>query len=768
VIFDDLVEAVGHTPVVRLRAAPADVTVVAKLELQNLFAMKDRVARQVIREARENGLLAPGAPIIESSSGTMALGLALAGHAYGHPVHIVTDPRIDAITLAKLTALGCSVHVVEAMTGGGWQSARLERLASLRSEYPGSFWPRQYSNPQNPLAYAALADELVQDLSTIDVLVGAVGSGGSLCGTARALRRALRTAGKPELKRVIGVDAVGSVLFGQPDQPGRKQGGLGNSLIPDNLDRAQIDEVHWLNDREAFVATRDLARDEGIFAGNSSGSVYRVLKYVASTVAPGASVVGIFPDRGDRYVDSIYDDEYWRRNSLTDLPVRIEPRTVPYGTEVSSWARAEVPSVPRRRLVFVESNTTGTGTLAIARARDLGLAPVLLTNRPNRYLGIGEADCHIIHCNTNDDAALAAALDSELGRDEVVGITTTSEFYVEAVASLARSRGLPGNPPAAVRACRRKSVTRQLLRDAGLPQPVSVLVTRAADVVEAVAATGLPCVVKPAADTGSTGVLLCTAIEQAETHAAELLALTHNVRGQVAPAEVLVEEHVQGAELSVETMSVHGMLYIMGITRKSLSPPPHFVEVRHAFPAPLDEVTRHEVERVTRIALEAVGLRHGPCHTELRLAAAGPTIIEINARLAGGMIPELIRLAGGPDLLTQQLRAATGMPLELPQGPLTPTGIAFITSPEQGPLSALSGVEAVRHLTGVREVTISRLPGDLLQPPTSATDRVGHVIAAADSIPELDRLLDSALDHINVQLDGRRLSREIQHDRDEK
>ncbi len=452
-IFNDLVDAIGHTPVLRLRAAPKDVTVVAKLELQNLFAMKDRVARQVIREARDNGVLAPGAPIIESSSGTMALGLALAGHALGHPVHIVTDPRIDAITLAKLTALGCSVHVVDGMTSNGWQSARLERLASLREEYPGAFWPRQYSNPQNPLAYAALAEELVADLGGIDVLVGAVGSGGSLCGTARALRRALKAAGRSRPLRVIGVDAVGSVLFGQPDQPGRKQSGIGNSLIPGNLDYAHIDEIHWLNDREAFVATRDLARDEGIFAGNSSGSVYQVLKHLAATVAPGTRVVGIFPDRGDRYVDSIYDDTYWQQAGLAELPLRTEPLHVRYGTEVSSWARAEVPSTPRRRLVFVESNTTGTGMLALARARDLGLAPVLLTNRPSRYPGIGEADCEIIRCDTNSADAPAAALHAHFAPDEVAGITTTSEFYLEAAASLAESLGLPGNPPAAVGRC---------------------------------------------------------------------------------------------------------------------------------------------------------------------------------------------------------------------------------------------------------------------------------------------------------------------------
>src|SRR5262249_25828408 len=147
-----------------------------------------------------------------------------------HPVHIVTDPRIDPITMTKLESLGCVVHVVEAMTGAGWQSARLERLARLQSELPGAFWPRQYTNPQNPAAYEALAAELADELDRIDVLVGAVGSGGSLCGTTRALLRWW-----PDVY-VVGVDAVGSMLFGQPDRPQRRQSGLGNSLQPDNVD----------------------------------------------------------------------------------------------------------------------------------------------------------------------------------------------------------------------------------------------------------------------------------------------------------------------------------------------------------------------------------------------------------------------------------------------------------------------------------------------------------------------------------------------------
>jgi cysteine synthase A len=279
-----------------------------------------------------------------------------------------------------------------------------------------------------------------------------------------------------------------------------------------------------------------------------------------------------------------------------------------------------------------------------------------------------------------------------------------------------------------------------------------VTVTRLADLPAAVAMTGLPCVVKPVADSASTGVLLCASVEQAQEHAAKLLAITHNVRGQAVGRQVLIEEFVDGPEFSVETIFVDGGLHVVGITRKSLSPPPSFVELRHAFPAPLDESTSGEMERVVRTAIEVVGLRHGACHTELRLTVAGPTIIEINARLAGGMIPELIRLAGGPDLLTQQLRTAAGQTVELPRGPLRPTGIAFVTSAEDGQLVSVDGVEDARRLAEIAEVHVSHRPGDPVRPATDAYARIGYAIGSADSVARLDQSLDSALECITVRL----------------
>ncbi len=333
-----LVDAIGQTPLVKLQLQnQVRAQVYAKLELQNIFGMKDRVAKRCILEAKRTGQLEDGAPIVESSSGTMALGVALVGTSLGHEVHIVTDPRIDPITLAKLTAMECQVHIVDKMSNTGWQGSRLEKLNELLAQYPNAFWPMQYENPNNPLAYKDLANELIEELGSVDVIVGAVGSGGSLCGTAHALKQY-----NPTLK-VVAVDCVGSVIFGQPDYPKRLQGGLGNSLIAKNVDHSIIDEVHWLNDGEAFAATLSLARREKIFAGNSSGSVYAVLNWVAHQVSLTTKVVGIMPDRGDRYFNTIYDSNYRTEKGIFNTQIPREPKQVVYGTVVASWSFATLP-----------------------------------------------------------------------------------------------------------------------------------------------------------------------------------------------------------------------------------------------------------------------------------------------------------------------------------------------------------------------------------------------------------------------------------------
>ncbi|MEV1107505.1 pyridoxal-phosphate dependent enzyme [Micromonospora sp. NPDC049751] len=741
-LFDSVTAAIGHTPLVRLRipAAPG-VRAYAKLEMQNLMAMKDRVAKEVVLRAREAGTLVDGAPIVESSSGTMALGLALVGNHLGHPVHIVTDPRIDPITLTKLEALGCAVHVVEAMTGAGWQSARLERLAHLMDDLPGAFWPQQYHNPHNPLAYRALADELLKDIDGLDVLVGAVGSGGSLCGTTAALR-----ADRPELTSV-GVDAVGSMLFAQPDRPERLQSGLGNSLQPDNIDYAVLDEVHWLSDDEAFAATRALAREQQIFAGNTSGSVYRVLTHLARQAAEGTTLVGIFPDRGDRYVESVY------RHRPETQP-RSHPVQVPYGTVVTAWSFAELGRNHRRQLGFIEANTTGTGMTAIRTAARLDVEPVLFTSSPQRYRGLPDVRVRTVVCDTDDTAELARTIKANLSSP--AGIATTSDFYLPQVSELTASFDLPGNPPEAIAVCRDKAATRRMLSAAEVRQPGYAVVAATDEIPAAIAVTGLPCVVKPIDDSGSNNVRLCHDLAETADQVECILAVTTNVRGQATARLALIEEYVAGPEVSVEMFSHDATVTCLGVTAKSTLAPPHFVEARHVFPAALPPALHAEVLTLVTRALSAAGIREGATHTEVRLGSAGPSIVEINARPAGGMIPELVRLATGVDIVEQHLRAACRLPVQLSPARDRTAGIAFLTAGRTGRLTAVEGTTAARRTPGVVDVAVTAAPGTAVRPPRNAYDRLGHVIAVGSSGHEVSEALDAALGYLRI---------EVNHDR---
>lgn len=330
---ENIVDSIGRTPLIKLRLSHEyGAPVFAKMELMNPYGMKDRVAKYMIQKARNEGILRDGDPIVESSSGTMALGLALVGTYYGHAVHIVTDPRIDSTTYLKLKSMGCHVHIVQNIGEQGWQSARLDFLKKLIMEMPNAFWPRQYENPDNPSSYEPLASETMNALEgQVDILVGSVGSGGSLCGTAKSMRKY-----NPNLL-VVAVDSVGSVLFNQPDNPHRLQSGLGNSILPGNVDHDVIDMIHWLNDKESFTATRLLASRENIFAGNSSGSVYMVASWLSKVSAPDKKIVAIFPDRGDRYANTVFNEEY-SIEKIDLLEARNEPKRVPYGTIVDAWS----------------------------------------------------------------------------------------------------------------------------------------------------------------------------------------------------------------------------------------------------------------------------------------------------------------------------------------------------------------------------------------------------------------------------------------------
>jgi cysteine synthase len=316
----------------------------AKVEYLSPGGMKARAAVAMLRAPRLRGDLRPGGTVVESTSGTLGLGLAFAGQALGHPVTLVVDREIERSMRALLTAYGARLQIVEQPHPvGGWQQARLDRLRDVLARTPGAYWPDQYHNPDNAAGYRALADELIGQVEAVDVLVCSVGTGGHSAGLARALRRHW-----PGM-RLVGVDTVGSTIFGQPARP-RLMRGLGSSIFPRNVDYTAFDEVHWVGPVEAVDTCRRLARSAFVTGGWSTGAVARVAAWI-SRMQPGARVVTIFPDGPHRYLDSIFDDAFCTAHGLL-APAPGHPIEIPHphAVEVRRWSRCRTVVDPMRRL----------------------------------------------------------------------------------------------------------------------------------------------------------------------------------------------------------------------------------------------------------------------------------------------------------------------------------------------------------------------------------------------------------------------------------
>ncbi|MDP9221686.1 MAG: pyridoxal-phosphate dependent enzyme, partial [Actinomycetota bacterium] len=239
--------------------------------------MKMIPARYILRKAATEGRLEPGTVIVESTSGTFGLALAMQAVHMDQRVILVSDPVIDERLYRRLLDLGAVVERVPATAAaaiGGYQAARLERLEQIQAEHVSCFWPAQYSNPDNPRSYAAVAELLIECLGQVDCIVGPVGSGGSMCGTATYLRSVL-----PEC-RAIAVDTRNSVLFGHADGH-RDLRGLGMSLMPANLDHRVFDDVHWCSASAAYAATRQLHQRHALFMGPTSGAAFLAARWWA-------------------------------------------------------------------------------------------------------------------------------------------------------------------------------------------------------------------------------------------------------------------------------------------------------------------------------------------------------------------------------------------------------------------------------------------------------------------------------------------------------
>jgi cystathionine beta-synthase/cysteine synthase A len=302
-------DCIGSTPLFALRnlVGPADGELLVKWERSNPGgSIKDRPALHIVDAAERLGLLHPGSTIIESSSGNFGISLAMIGAARGYRVIVLVDSKTTAANLRVLNAFGAETIVVdEPDDTGSFHKTRIVMANQLAREIDGSFRPDQVFNLLNSQAhYRSTGPELLAECGDrLNVVVGTASSGGQLGGLSRYLHEYA-----PDVS-VIGVDADGSAIFGGPSAPYLIPG-VGLGWTPANLDLSLIDAAYKISAEDAFYACRVLARREGVLAGASSGAaIVTGLRY-AIEAGKGSTVVCILSDGGDRYLDSVYDDDW--------------------------------------------------------------------------------------------------------------------------------------------------------------------------------------------------------------------------------------------------------------------------------------------------------------------------------------------------------------------------------------------------------------------------------------------------------------------------